>query len=145
MELAQHQLAARREHLVEPLARRVHLEPEAGVRRDEGAPAAVGLDPQLALDGPDDHVGELFLVEREPEVVDPRQLPLARLDDDVHGSALELREPELEAHLVELLHGIPASNDWYSSPIRPCRATRPNASLPTYRASTWRTRLVTRW
>ena len=42
-------------------------------------------------------------------------------------------------------HEIPASNDWYSSPIRPCRATRPNASLPTYRASTWRTRLVTRW
>ena len=55
------------------------------------------------LDGPVDHVGELLLVEREPEVVDPRQLPLARLDDDVDGPALELREPQLEAHLVELL------------------------------------------
>ena len=69
----------------------MHLEPEPGVRRDERAPAAVGLDPQLALHGAVDQVGELLLVEREPEVVDPRKLPLARLDDDVHGSSLELR------------------------------------------------------
>ena len=50
-----------------------------------------------------DHVVELVLVEREPEVVDARQLPLAGLDDDVDGAALELGEPQLEAHLVELL------------------------------------------
>ena len=36
-------------------------------------------------------------------MVDPRQLPLARLDDDVDRAALELRQPQLEAELVELL------------------------------------------
>ena len=52
---------------------------------------------------PREHVLELVLVEREPEVVDPRQVPLARLDDDVDGAALELREPKLEVEPVELL------------------------------------------
>ncbi len=35
---------------------------------------------------------ELVVVEREPEMVDARQLPLARLDDDVDGAELELRQ-----------------------------------------------------
>ena len=81
---------ARREQLVEPLARRVDLEPVADVRRDERAPAAVRLDAELALDGAVDHLLELVLVEREPEVVDARQLPLPRLHDDVDRAALEL-------------------------------------------------------
>ena len=93
------------EQLVEPLARRVHLEPVAGVRGDERAPAPVRLDAQLPLDRAVDHVGELLLVEGEPEMVDARELPLAGLDDDVDRAALELREAQLEAHPVELLPG----------------------------------------
>ena len=34
---------------------------------------------------------EVLFVEREPEVVDARQLPLAGLDDDIHGAPLDLR------------------------------------------------------
>src|SRR5262249_51368973 len=41
-------------------------------------------------------------VEREAEVVDPRQRPLAGLHDDVDRAELELGEPELEAERVEL-------------------------------------------
>ena len=48
---------------------------------------------------------ELVLVEHEPEVVDARRRPLARLDDDVHRALLELGQPELEAHRVELAPG----------------------------------------
>ena len=50
---------------------------------------------------------ELVLVEHEPEVVDARRRPLARLDDDVHRALLELGEPELEADRVELAPGDP--------------------------------------
>ena len=46
---------------------------------------------------------EVLVVERDPEVVDPGELPLAGLHDDVHAAPLELREAELEATLVELL------------------------------------------
>ena len=45
---------------------------------------------------------ERLVVEHEAEVVDARELPLAGLDDDVDGAALELGEPQLEAHPVEL-------------------------------------------
>ena len=48
---------------------------------------------------------ELVVVERHAEVVDARQRPLARLDDDVDRAALELGEPVLEALLLELLPG----------------------------------------
>src|SRR5918995_608617 len=44
VQLAEHELVGRREQVVQPLARRMHLEPVAGVRGDEGAPAAVRLD-----------------------------------------------------------------------------------------------------
>ena len=46
---------------------------------------------------------EVVLVEREAEMVDARELPLAGLHDDVHAAALELREAQLEAAPVELL------------------------------------------
>src|SRR5205823_1567954 len=39
----------------------------------------------------------------DPEVIDPRHPPVAGLHDDVHGAPLELRQPELEAVLLELL------------------------------------------
>ena len=87
----------------QPVARRMHLEPVAGVRRDERSPAAVRLDPQVPLDRPLEHLVELVLVEREPEVVDARQLPLAGLDDDVDGAALELGSRSLKPMPVELL------------------------------------------
>ena len=45
---------------------------------------------------------ELVLVEHEPEMVDARRRPLARLDDDVHRALLELGQPQLETHRVEL-------------------------------------------
>ena len=61
------------------------------------------LDAQLLLDGAVDDVRELVLVERQPEMVDAGQLPLAGLDDDVDRAALELGQAELEADLVELL------------------------------------------
>ena len=51
------------------------------------------LDAQLLRDGAVDDVGELVLVERKPEVVDARQIPLPGLDDDVDGAALELGQP----------------------------------------------------
>ena len=57
----------------------------------------------LAFDRAIDQVGELVLVERQPEMVDPRQVPLARLDDHVDGAALELGQPQLEPQPVELL------------------------------------------
>src|SRR5262249_12084992 len=43
--------------------------------------------------------------EREADVVDARQVPLARLDDHVDGAALELGEPEPESEAVELVPG----------------------------------------
>ena len=49
---------------------------------------------------------EVVLVECEAEMVDPRQLPLAGLDDDVHRAALELRQAQLEAQLVELFPAV---------------------------------------
>src|ERR1051325_8734899 len=48
---------------------------------------------------------ELLVVEGEPEVVDARQGPLARLDDDVDRPELELRQAQLEAELWELRPG----------------------------------------
>src|SRR5581483_537226 len=63
---------------------------------------AVLLNAQLRLVGAREGALELVLVEREPEMVDPRQRPLAGLHDDVHRAELELRQPQLEAHRVEL-------------------------------------------
>jgi hypothetical protein len=83
----------------------VHLEPVAGVGGDEGPPAGVLLHAQSALGRSLEHLAELVVVERHAEMVDPRQRPLARLDDDVDRPALELGEPVLEALLFELLPG----------------------------------------
>src|SRR5947209_1063184 len=80
----------------------MELEPVAGVRRDEGAPSAVLLDPEVLPLCAGQRGGEVGVVEHEAEVVDPWELPLPRLDDDVDGAPLELAEPQLEAHTVEL-------------------------------------------
>ena len=64
--------------------------PVARVRRDERPPAAVLLHAQVPLRRPREHLLELVLVERDAEVVDPRQPPVPRLDDDVDRAALEL-------------------------------------------------------
>ena len=50
LQLRQLEHVPRLEQLVEPLARRMHLEPVAGVRGDERPAAAVRLDAQLLLD-----------------------------------------------------------------------------------------------
>src|SRR2546421_9518723 len=95
------------QELVEPLARRMKLQPVARVRGDERATSTVLLHPQVPHFGPCERRDEVVLVQREPEVVDARQLPLAGLDDDVHGPALELGQTELEAHPVEVLPAVP--------------------------------------
>ena len=84
----------------------MQLEAVAGSRRHERPPAAVFLHAQLTQLGTRERRDEIVLVEREAEVVDPRQLPLARLDDDVHRAALELGQAQLEAQLVELLPAV---------------------------------------
>ena len=76
----------------------MELQPVARVRRDERAPAAVLLHAQVALLRARESCDEVVLVEREPEVVDARQLPLSRLHDDVDGAALQLGQPQLEPH-----------------------------------------------
>ena len=90
LQLGQTELRLAREQVVDPVARRVHLDAVARVRRDERAPAAVLLDAQVPLRRPREHLLELVLVERDPEVVDARQPPVPRLDDDVDRAALEL-------------------------------------------------------
>ena len=67
-----------------------------------------------------EHRLELVLVERDAEVVDAGDPPVARLDDDVHRAALELRQAQLEPLLVELAPTRrPARRRRASSPIRP--------------------------
>src|SRR5436309_15761631 len=81
----------------------MELHPVAGVRRHERPPTAVLLNAQVAQLRARERGHELVLVQREPEVIDSRQLPLAWLHDDVDCSAFELRQPKLEAHAVEVL------------------------------------------
>src|SRR5204863_4731759 len=90
-------------HVLDPVARRVHLEPVARVRGHERSPAAVLLDAQVPPCGPPEDGLELLVLERDPQVVDARDLPVAGLHDDVDGAALELRQPELEPFAVEPL------------------------------------------
>ena len=80
----------------------MELEPVADVGGDERAASTVLLDAQVVLLRARDGGFELVLVEHEAEVVHARRRPLARLDDDVHRTLLELGQPELEAHRVEL-------------------------------------------
>src|SRR5262249_30907431 len=81
-------------------------QPVAGVRRHERPAPAVLLDSQLAHLGAREGLHELVLVEREAEVIDARQLPLAGLDDDVDRTTLELGEAQLEAGAVEVLPAV---------------------------------------
>src|SRR4051812_5623233 len=76
------------EQFLEPVARRMELHAVAGAGRHERAPAAVFLHTQLELVGPSERRGEVVLVERDPDVVDARNVPLPGLDDDVDGAAL---------------------------------------------------------
>src|SRR2546421_221697 len=100
-------MGASGEEVVEPLARWVQLQAVARVRRHERTPAAVLLHAQLAQLGARERCDEIIFVECESEVIESRQLPLSRLDDDVHGSPLQLRQPQLEADPVELLPAVP--------------------------------------
>src|SRR5215211_1540574 len=72
-------------------------------RCDERASAAVFLHAERELVGARERRGEGVLLERDADVVDARQVPLARLDDDVDGAALELGQPQLEADPVQLV------------------------------------------
>src|SRR3954452_25048394 len=108
MQLGKLQVRRRGEQVVEPVARRMQLQAKAGVRRDERAPAAVLLHAQLAHLRARERGDEVLLVESEPEVVDAWELPLPRLDDDVDGAALELREAQLEAHAIEIVPAVAA-------------------------------------
>src|SRR5207244_6610173 len=97
LQLRQAQLVTVREHLVDPVPLRVDLDPVARVGADERAPPRELLDAEAKLGRALEHVVELVVVEREPDVVDPRQPPLARLDDDVDRAALELAQAVAEA------------------------------------------------
>src|SRR3954470_13478317 len=107
VQLGQAEPVALLEQLVDPVARRMELEPVAGIRRDERPAAAVLLDAELRRVRASERSLELVLVEREPEVVDARKGPLARLHDDVDRPELELGQPQLEADGVELRPGHP--------------------------------------
>ena len=65
------------------------------------------LDLEAEIGGALERLGEAVVVERDADVVDARVLPVARLEDDVHGSARELDEAEPEADRVELLPRCP--------------------------------------
>ena len=105
VELADLELVGLRERVVDPVARRMHLEPVAGLRGDEGALARVVLDLQTEVAGAIEDGLVVVLVERDAEVVDARHVPVTGLEDDVHGPASDLDEPQAEADLVEVLPG----------------------------------------
>jgi len=102
VELGETELVVLLQKLVDPVPRRMHLEPVSGVRRNEGPPARVLLDPEIESLGPPERLLELVLVEHETDVIDARNWPLTRLDDNVDGPLLELGEAQLEAFRVEL-------------------------------------------
>ena len=70
----------------------MELHAVAGAGPDEFPPAAVLLHSQLELVGARESGGEVVLVERDPYVIDARDVPLPGLDDDVDRAALELRQ-----------------------------------------------------
>src|SRR5438132_14271955 len=133
MQLCEAKLVVLAEQLVQPLARRVQLEPIAGVRRHEGPPPAVLLDPKLANLCPRERLDELVLVQREAEVVDTRQLPLSGLDDDVDGAAFQLGQPKLEPQAVELVPavaGLERCDLLPDSPVAPDQVEAELADVP---------------
>jgi hypothetical protein len=79
------------------------LQPVARVGGDEGAAAGVLLHTQTPPRGALQHLVELVVVERDPDVVDARQRPLPRLDDHVHRTPLELAQPVAEPLLLQLV------------------------------------------
>jgi hypothetical protein len=103
MQLAEAERFLALEQRIEPVARWVHLQPEAAVGRHERAAAPMVLYAKLELDRAVDRRYEVVLVEREPEMVEPGEIPLSGLHDDVDAPALELREAQLEAGPIELL------------------------------------------
>ena len=103
VELAEPQLVDVAEEVLDPVPRRVDLEPVPGFRGDERPLAGVVLDLQPEVGGPLERLREAVVVEGDADVVDARVLPVARLEDDVDGAAGELDEPQAEAHRVELL------------------------------------------
>ena len=120
MELAEPELVGVGEQLVDPVARRVEIEPVPGFGGDERPLARVVLDLEAEIGGALQRLGEAVVVERDADVVDARVLPVARLEDDVHGSARELDEAEPEADRVEAPpHHVPASNHSEASPRQP--------------------------
>jgi glyoxylase I family protein len=90
------------EQIVDPVARRMELEPVAGVRRHERAAPAVLLHAQVGIFGTCDRALELVVVERQPDMVDAWHCPLSRLYHDVDRAELELRQAQLEPERVEL-------------------------------------------
>ena len=119
VELADLELVRLREGVVDPVAGRMHLEPVAGLGRDERALARVILDLQAEIAGPVEDGLVILLVERDAEVVDSRHVPVTGLEDDVHGAAPDLDESQAEADLVELLPG--------RAGLEPVRALAPPA------------------
>src|SRR5688500_3091147 len=105
LQLAESELVALADEVLEPVARRVELEAVADAGRDERAAAAVLLYAQVARRRGLERLLELVVVESDADVVDARERPLARLDDDVDRAALELGQPELEAAPVEVVPG----------------------------------------
>src|SRR5436189_126557 len=76
-------------------------------RRSSPCPSpSVLLHAQLANLRTRERRDEVVLVEREAEMVHAGKLPLARLDDDVDRAALELRQPQLEPHAVEVVPAV---------------------------------------
>ena len=72
LELGEPKLVSLLEQLRDPFAGRVHLEPVAGVRRDERPAGAALLHRQIPVECAREHRLEVLLVERDAEVVDPR-------------------------------------------------------------------------
>lgn len=107
LQLRKSQVLLAFQEILQPLAWWMKLEAVARVRRDERPAPAVLLHPQVAKLGARERCDEVILVEGEAEMVDPRQLPLSRLDDYVHRTTLQLGQAQLEAEPVELVPAVP--------------------------------------
>src|SRR5581483_5119534 len=103
LQLGKPELALVCEQLLDPLPRRMHLEPVPGVRRDERAAPAVLLHAQVPLHRAAEYGLEVVLVERNADMVDARDPPMAGLHHYVDAAALELGKAQLEPFALELL------------------------------------------
>ena len=91
--------------VLDPVARRVNLEPVAGLGGDERPFARVVLNLQLELDRALERRGVPVLVECDPEMIDAGPVPMAGLDHNVDRPAAELDQPEPESLRVEVVPG----------------------------------------